>query len=72
MLICIKNVRTVDKTTCNVFLLFKLSKTKSFRGIGDGIIEFNKTDPDVLSIFPNVHMNKVKAGGYAYISKLFV
>jgi len=54
------------------FLLFKLSKTKSFRGIGDGIIEFNKTDPDVLSIFPNVHMNKVKAGGYAYISKLFV
>ncbi|XP_053403039.1 uncharacterized protein LOC123556009 [Mercenaria mercenaria] len=38
-----------------------------YKAIGDGIRDFNKTDPNVLSTDPEVHIGKVKKGQYAWI-----
>ncbi|KAL3860944.1 hypothetical protein ACJMK2_007039 [Sinanodonta woodiana] len=44
------------------------SATKEFRDIGKGIKEFNKSDPSVLSTNIDSHVEKVRSGGYAFIS----
>lgn len=33
----------------------------------NGIVKFNKSDPSVLSSYPNVHIAKVIEGDYAYV-----
>ncbi|WAR27612.1 GRIK2-like protein [Mya arenaria] len=53
-------------------VVFKTSKRKEFRAIGDAWIEFNKTDPDVTSTDFNVHMAKVKEGYYGWIGDTVV
>ncbi|WAR27606.1 GLRK-like protein [Mya arenaria] len=45
----------------------KTSTRKEFRAIGDAWMEFNKTDPDVISTDVDVHMAKVKEGFYGWI-----
>ncbi|KAL3861014.1 hypothetical protein ACJMK2_007107 [Sinanodonta woodiana] len=44
------------------------SAKKEFSDIGKGIKEFNKSDPSVLSINIDSHVEKVRSGGYAFIS----
>ncbi|XP_045199719.2 glutamate receptor U1-like isoform X2 [Mercenaria mercenaria] len=47
--------------------VFLNSDNPTYKPIGDGIRDFNKTDPDVLSTDPEVHIRKVKKGKYAWI-----
>ncbi|XP_045201973.2 probable glutamate receptor [Mercenaria mercenaria] len=47
--------------------VFLNSDNPTYKPIGDGIRDFNKTDPDVLSTDPEVHIRKVKEGKYAWI-----
>ncbi|KAL3861015.1 hypothetical protein ACJMK2_007108 [Sinanodonta woodiana] len=44
------------------------STTKEFIDIGKGIKEFNKSDPSVLTTNIDSHVEKVRSGGYAFIS----
>ncbi|KAL3861017.1 hypothetical protein ACJMK2_007110 [Sinanodonta woodiana] len=46
---------------------FQESKMKEYSDIGKGIIDFNKSDTSVLSTSIDVHVDKVRAGGYAFI-----
>ncbi|KAK3583442.1 hypothetical protein CHS0354_025574 [Potamilus streckersoni] len=46
---------------------FQISKTKEYSDIGKGIIDFNKSDPSVLSNSIDSHIDKVRSGGYALI-----
>ncbi|XP_052784546.1 glutamate receptor ionotropic, kainate 2-like isoform X2 [Mya arenaria] len=53
-------------------IVFKTSTRKEFRAIGDAWMEFNKTDPDVISTDVDVHMAKVKEGFYGWIGDTVV
>ncbi|GFS13110.1 glutamate receptor [Elysia marginata] len=48
--------------------LFKISNRSDFRKLGEGLEIFKAMDPETNSTDPEVHLRKVKQGGYAYIS----
>ncbi|ESO97726.1 hypothetical protein LOTGIDRAFT_103576, partial [Lottia gigantea] len=49
--------------------LFKNSKREDYKKIWDGIVEFNKTDPRVLSLNADDHLDLVLEESYAYLGE---
>lgn len=43
------------------------STNPTFRAVGDSMIEFSKTDPEVMNPSVGAHINKVMAENYAWI-----
>ncbi|XP_021374093.1 glutamate receptor ionotropic, delta-2-like [Mizuhopecten yessoensis] len=47
--------------------MFQLSSLPVFKAVYEGMVRFNRTDPDVLSLDQKVHIDKVLRGNYVHI-----
>ncbi|KAL4219425.1 hypothetical protein ACF0H5_022005 [Mactra antiquata] len=48
-------------------MIFRTTTNPTYRSVGDGMAEFNKSDPDVLNPSVSAHIKKVMRGQYAWI-----
>ncbi|XP_069103796.1 glutamate receptor ionotropic, kainate 4-like [Argopecten irradians] len=47
--------------------IFKTSQQRTFQQVWDGLSRFNRTEKDIFSFDPEVHISKVLSGDYVYL-----